>query len=107
MATPQQLYASLSGYFSYKEAKETGFLTLTITDSKVETVGSGERAEDKPVLTFAETRKKLPLNKTRLNQLAEIVGPTTDPIGHVVRVGPATVEVNGRAFDMVVIEEAE
>jgi len=92
---------------SHKAALTIGFLDLTITDAKIESVGQGDKAEDVPVLTFKETRKKLVLNKTRANQLAEVIGETTDPIGQRLRVGPGQAEVNGRVFDMVVIETCE
>ena len=107
IATPAQLIAGLGGYMSHKAALTIGFLDLTITDAKIESVGQGDKAEDVPVLTFKETRKKLVLNKTRANQLAEVIGETTDPIGQRLRVGPGQAEVNGRVFDMVVIETCE
>lgn len=106
MATPQQLLAGLSGYMSYDSMKDLDPMIVTIKSSQVESVGQGDKAEDKPVLAFVETRKKLVLNKTRLQQLAEVVGPTEDPVGHKITVGPGSAKINGRTFDMLVISEA-
>jgi hypothetical protein len=92
---------------SFEEGKDLGPITVTIKSAAVESVGQGDKAEDKPVLTFVETRKKLVLNKTRLGQLAEVVGSTTDPVGAKIVVSPGQAKVNGRTFDMLVIDPVE
>lgn len=103
MATPAELQKGLSGYISLEETKDTGPVVLTITAAQLEVVGQGDKAEQKPVLSFKETKKKLVLNKTRCSQLAELVGKTGDPVGYVVKLYAGQEKVNGRTFDMVCI----
>jgi len=75
MANARQLAGSLPGYFTVDEAstlpEDNSFV---ITFAGEVTVGQGEKAEDKPALGFADSRKKLILNKGRCQQLTALFG---------------------------------
>ena len=107
MSTIASLKSALPGFFSYEEIKASGPVTLTIRAAGIEKVGQGDRQEEKPVLSFAESKKKLVLNKTRCDMLAQIFGGTSDPVGKRITLREGTVKINGRSFDMVVLEAAE
>ena len=49
-------------------------VTLITEAVEVETVGSGKEAEEKLVVTFKGTDKKLALNRTNADALAEVAG---------------------------------
>lgn len=57
---------------------EDADMTLTMTDVKIETVGQGKDAEDKPHLYFEETDKPLVLNKTNAGVISQLYGNDTD-----------------------------
>ena len=70
-----QLLKGLPGFFTVAEATtlDEGEI-FTITGADMEEVGQGAKAEDKPVLSFAQTKKKLVLNKGRCTQLTDLFG---------------------------------
>ena len=51
---------------------------LTITDVSIENIGSGEKQENKPVVSFREVKKALVLNKTNATTITKLYGPDTD-----------------------------
>lgn len=57
---------------------EDGDMTLTMSEVKVETVGQGKDAEQKPILYFEETDKSLVLNKTNAATISKLYGTDTD-----------------------------
>lgn len=56
------------------DVPEEGQLVVTIDEVKVERLGQGNDAEDKPVAYFKETKKGLVLNKTNWTQIAKVLG---------------------------------
>jgi hypothetical protein len=69
----------------------------TIRGVKMESVGQGQDAEDKPVVYFRETQKGLALNKTNANAIAQLYGPDTDRwTGKAVTLYPTEVEFQGK-----------
>jgi uncharacterized protein YcbX len=63
----------------YLKADELeGDTVFTIDGVTVENVGTAQKAESKPVISFAETDKGLVLNKTNANTIASLYGPDTD-----------------------------
>ena len=84
----KDLKKGLGGYFTVAEALslEEGD-TFTIISADMEEVGQGASADDKPVLGFSETKKKLVLNKGRLNQLDGLFGETPSLVGKVIALG--------------------
>lgn len=67
-----------SDYLKSSEIVESGDLTLTIAYVKVEQVGGGKDAEERPVLHFTDHKKGLVLNKGNSNKLSAAYGPETD-----------------------------
>lgn len=53
-------------------------LTLIISDVKLEELGDGKEAETKVVVSFANTKKKLVMNKTNATCLKLMFGRNTD-----------------------------
>lgn len=51
---------------------------LTISGVEIENVGSGEKQEHKPVVTFREVKKALVLNKTNATTITKLYGSDTD-----------------------------
>lgn len=77
--------------------RDDGGCTLTISSVKLETVGQGAQAEDKPVCYFEEVDKGLVLNKTNANAIAAMYGDETkDWVGKRVRLGAQDVEYQGK-----------
>ncbi len=106
MASVKDLLDQIPGYFTVEEVKElagSGSNTFRIVASGVEMVGQGSSAEEKPVLQFADTKKKLVLNKGRGNALASLFGLSSDPAGESIRL--EVEEIKGR--NQVVILAAE
>lgn len=105
--TVSQLAAGLSGYMTFKEQSQLPDVVLTVTDAKIESVGQGqgEKADDKPVLHFKETRKRLVLNASRLEMLKEIIG-NESPVGKRFLITTGPYEINGRVHDQILIKEA-
>jgi len=69
-----------SPYFSKDDVAHlpAGGTIFTIADVRMETIGSGEREEDKPVLYVHEHAKGLPLNRTNFDMLAAAYGEDSD-----------------------------
>jgi hypothetical protein len=53
-------------------------IVVTIRGVKVETLGQGKDAEEKPVVYFKELPKGLALNKTNATTIKTLYGPETD-----------------------------
>lgn len=72
-------------------------LTLTITKVKVETIGQGTKAEQKPVIYFQEVEKGMVCNKTNAKLIANIVKSedTDDWTGKKIRLIATEVEYQG------------
>jgi hypothetical protein len=76
---------------------DDGDLKLTISDVKMERVGQGQDAEDKPVVYFDETDKGLVLNVTNKNTLVQLYGTDTDEwAGKRVSLFATEVDFQGR-----------
>lgn len=70
---------------------------FTIKNVKVENVGQGQKAEQKPVVYFDEVDKGLVLNKTNANFIVSITGAddTDEWKGHKIRLIATDVEYAG------------
>lgn len=77
---------------------EDGGLVVTISGAKLERVGMGNDAADKPVLYFEEIDKGLVLNKTNANVLTDLFGTddTDEWEGRKVRLYAKDVEYQGK-----------
>ena len=81
MGTVGDLVSKIPGYFTVAEVTElekSGKNTFKIKDATSEMVGQGTAAEEKPVIMFEGTMKKLVLNKARGNQLVTLFGIGAD-----------------------------
>jgi hypothetical protein len=103
MANAAGLSSLVPGYFTVDEA------TALPSDNKFVivfagqvTVGQGEKAEEKPALGFAATKKKLILNKGRCQQLAALFGDK-DLEGETIRLSVES--ISGRPQIVVVAAE--
>jgi|SRR5579864_3050444 len=76
---------------------EDGDLLLTIARVKMETIGQGAKAEQKPVVYFKEVEKGMVLNKTNAKVIATLAksDDTDDWAGVAVRVIATEVEFQG------------
>lgn len=85
-----------SKYLKASDAEE-GDLILTIAKVKIETIGQGPKAEQKPVLYFTEGDKGFVCNKTNAKLLTTYLGSadTDDWTGKKVRLVAAEVEFQG------------
>jgi len=91
MANASSLAQQLPGFFTVAEASELpSDNSFTITFAEVVEVGQGAKAEDKPVIGFSETKKRLVLNKGRCNQLTALFG-ADDLVGKKVRLAVDTI----------------
>lgn len=72
-------------------------LLLTIRGVKIETVGQGQKAEQKPVVYFQEVEKGIVLNKTNAKMIAKIAksDDTEDWKGVKIRLIATEVEFQG------------
>lgn len=61
-------------YLKADELKGKPDLTVTVKEVKVESVGRGDSAEDKPVVYFKELEKGLCLNQVNAQAVAEALG---------------------------------
>lgn len=98
-----EMSQQLPGYFTVAEASSlTDDNSFTVTFAGMQEVGQGQNAEDKPVLSFAESKKQLVLNKGRCAQLTALFGD--DPlVGKTIKL---TVEnINGREQIVVAAPE--
>lgn len=103
MANATTLSQKLPGFFTVDEARELSpDNAFTITFADLAEVGQGAKMEEKPVLSFTETKKRLVLNKSRCNQLGILFG-ADDLVGKSIRL---TVEnIQGREQIVVVAPE--
>jgi hypothetical protein len=85
-----------SKYLKASDA-EDGDLVLTIVRVKMETIGQGAKAEQKPVVYFKEVEKGMVLNKTNAKMIEKIAksDDTDDWPGIAVRVIATEVEFQG------------
>jgi hypothetical protein len=76
--------------------------TLTITAAPYETLKNSKGEEQKIVLSFAETKKTIPLNMTNFNSVADICGEETDDWpGQKIEVYPAKTQMDGKVVDCI------
>ncbi len=93
---------NIAGTFPSKYLKasdaDSGDLIVTIRDVKMESVGLGKEAEEKPIVYFVEQAKGLVLNKTNANMIVQIAesGETRDWKGIQIRLIAAEVEFQGK-----------
>ena len=82
----------------YLKADELdGDVVYTIEGVTLENVGTHEKPESKPVITFAETDKGMVLNKTNANTVAGLYGPDTDGwIGKPITLFATEVDFQGK-----------
>lgn len=92
MTSAADLMGMLPGYFTIEEVKGLPAANaFTIKAAGRMTVGRGDKAEEKPVVTFTESQKGLVLNKARAQQLSALFG--RDPlVGKKVHLGVATID---------------
>lgn len=67
-----------STHLAHTDIPDGEDLIVTINDAKLKTVGQGEDAEEKLVLSFSEQEKTLILNKTNATTIANLYGDETD-----------------------------
>lgn len=92
MPNAAELSKSLGGFFTVDEAKTLDADNVyTINFGEVIEVGQGAKAEDKPVIGFKETKKRLVLSKGRCNQLTALFGKD-DVVGKKVRLMVDTIQ---------------
>lgn len=76
---------------------DDGNLILTIEVVRLESVGQGDDASDKPVVYFRETDKGLVLNKTNATTITGLYGPETDDwIGKKIALFSTEVDFGGK-----------
>jgi hypothetical protein len=76
--------------------------TLTITAAPLDTLKNSKGEEKKIVLSFAETKKTLPLNKTNFNAVADVCGDETDDWpGKKIEVYPTTTQMDGKTVGCI------
>ena len=64
---------------------------LTITMIQVETLGTGDRAQSKPVVYFQGAQKGMALNRSNADEIANVYGLNTDTwIGKKITLYPST-----------------
>jgi hypothetical protein len=102
MPTTQEIRANFPGYFKNADIKSLGKagVVYTIKGLATEEIGIQEK-ELKDVISFEETRKKLVLNMTRMNQLCSLFDD--EVIGEKVRLYFDLVEVRGSDRPMICI----
>lgn len=78
------LYSSV--YLKAGDIPETGMI-VTIAETRMETLGQGKDAEEKPVLYFEEQQKGMVMNKTNSKAIVKVLGfdDTDDWVGHKIR----------------------
>ncbi len=96
-----------SKYLKASDAEE-GDLVLTIVRVKMETIGQGAKAEQKPVVYFKEVEKGMVLNKTNAKMIEKIAkSDDTDNWPTVqVRVIATEVEFQGDLVMSLRVREA-
>jgi hypothetical protein len=79
-------------------------VTLEITAAPDETLtGYDGKRQVKTVLYFKNTKKKLPLNRTNWNAVADVTGEEDSDSwsGHKVELYPSTTEMNGKVVPCI------
>jgi len=69
-----------SSYLAQDDVRETP-IRATIADVRIETIGTGERADEKPVIHFREDIKTFVLNQTNWQTIEDAYGPESDRWG--------------------------
>ncbi len=89
-----------SKYLKAEDADEKD-LILTIAKVKVETLGQGAKAEQKPIVYFKEVDKGLACNKTNARLIAQIAksDDTDDWTGVQIRLISTEVEFQGELMN--------
>lgn len=101
MSDPNSIDSIYSGGGSYlkgEELADTDDVTLTIEGTEIKTFDDGSR---KIVLAFAETEKKLVVNKTNALMISEVAGSkrADDWIGKSITLYGTKVEYAGKLTD--------
>jgi hypothetical protein len=96
-----------SKYLKAADAEED--LLLTVKGVKLESIGQGAQAEQKPVVYFEEESKGMVLNKTNAKMIAKIARSedTDDWKGTKVRVIATEVEYQGDLVMSLRVREAK
>jgi hypothetical protein len=79
-------------------------VTLEIAAAPEETLtGFDGQSQTKTVVYFAGTKKKLPLNRTNWNAIADVTGEDDSDNwpGHKIELYPATTEMNGKTLPCI------
>lgn len=100
MPSVNQIYPST--YLKADDIPTGQYVKLVIKDAQVKTLGQGDEAERKLVLTFKGTDKQLPLNKTNALAIAEVHGDESDDwLGGDIWVYRDTVTAFGKRQEVV------
>lgn len=102
MPTMAEILQSAPGYFKVSDVPDP--ITLTVETVRIEEIGQSK--EEKQVVVFQETPRKLILNQTRLAQLSEIAS-SGDIKGTKVALVSGVAHVNGRDFNMILVQDPE
>jgi hypothetical protein len=79
---------------------------LTVKSVEVETVGQGQDAISKWVMSFRETKKRLILNKTNFLAAAMFLGPNSDNwVGGKIEVHPDRTTYQGKPVDCIRVRQ--
>lgn len=105
MPSANEIARNAPGYFnrSHISGAPDGRLELKIKDIRFEEVGSSK--EEKQVLVFSDSPRKLVLNGTRRNQLIDLFGDE-DVVGKKVTLYVDTVRVNNQPMEMICVTAA-
>lgn len=103
MPTPAQLAAARPGFFKIADLPDP--IVVTIKDARNEEVGQDK--EEKQVLHFVETPKKLVINGARGEQLSTLFGKDTEIIGQKVKLEVAPAAVGNRTQIIICISAPE
>lgn len=95
----------LSNYLKAKDVPRP--MTVTIRSYAVETVGQGEKAEDKVILYFQELEQGLVMNKTNLKMCTALFGTEEmdEWIGHKVQLASRMTQYQGTPQQGLRLEE--
>ena len=92
-------------YFKATDVPPGEELLLTIVDAQMETMPRS--SDEKPVLSFRETKQKLVLNDTRGNALAEAFGDDADEwIGQRIVLSGGLTDFGGKKVGCLLVREA-
>ena len=106
MAKISELLKNIGGYLTVGEVEAYGNegIVLTIKEA-LSKVPIGEKGEEKPIISFEEHAKLLIINKTRGEQLSDLFGAETDPLGKQVRIVVENAKIGNRRQPMICIRE--